>query len=88
MRGMNVTFVTTAKTDEESRKLLQYLGMPFRTKAKMAKTSMIAKEAEDPEVRVRAQPLHAAAVRALTCGSSRCAASVSASWPSPGTSRA
>ncbi|MBI3931829.1 MAG: 50S ribosomal protein L5 [Acidobacteria bacterium] len=30
LRGMNVTFVTTAKTDEESRLLLQYLGMPFR----------------------------------------------------------
>ena len=31
LRGMNVTFVTTARTDEESRLLLQYLGMPFRT---------------------------------------------------------
>jgi len=30
MRGMNVTFVTTARTDEESRLLLSYLGMPFR----------------------------------------------------------
>jgi large subunit ribosomal protein L5 len=30
MRGMNVTFVTTARTDEESKLLLQYLGMPFR----------------------------------------------------------
>ena len=30
-RGMNVTFVTSARTDEESRLLLQYLGMPFRT---------------------------------------------------------
>jgi large subunit ribosomal protein L5 len=30
-RGMNISFVTTAKTDEESRKLLQLLGMPFRT---------------------------------------------------------
>ena len=29
-RGMNVTFVTTARTDEESRTLLAYLGMPFR----------------------------------------------------------
>ena len=32
-RGMNVSMVTTAKTDEEARKLLQLLGMPFgRTK--------------------------------------------------------
>ena len=30
-RGMNVSVVTTAKTDEEARKLLQLLGMPFRT---------------------------------------------------------
>ena len=29
-RGMNVNVVTTAKTDEEARKLLQLLGMPFR----------------------------------------------------------
>jgi large subunit ribosomal protein L5 len=30
-RGMNISFVTTAKTDEESRKLLQLLGVPFRS---------------------------------------------------------
>ena len=30
-RGMNVSVVTTAKTDEEARKLLQLMGMPFRT---------------------------------------------------------
>jgi large subunit ribosomal protein L5 len=29
-RGMNVSVVTTAKTDQEARKLLQYIGMPFR----------------------------------------------------------
>lgn len=29
-RGMNVTIVTTAKTDQEARRLLQLLGMPFR----------------------------------------------------------
>ena len=29
-RGMNISVVTTAKTDEESRKMLQLLGMPFR----------------------------------------------------------
>lgn len=29
-RGMNVSFVTTAKTDEEARRLLQLMGMPFR----------------------------------------------------------
>jgi large subunit ribosomal protein L5 len=30
LRGMNITFVTTASSDEESKLLLQYLGMPFR----------------------------------------------------------
>ncbi len=29
-RGMNVSVVTTAKTDEEGRRLLQLLGMPFK----------------------------------------------------------
>ena len=28
---MNVSVVTTAKTDEEARKLLQLMGVPFRT---------------------------------------------------------
>ena len=30
-RGMNVSMVTTAKTDEEARKLLQLIGLPFRS---------------------------------------------------------
>lgn len=30
VRGMEITIVTTAKTDEEARRLLQMLGMPFR----------------------------------------------------------
>jgi large subunit ribosomal protein L5 len=29
-RGMNVSVVTSARTDEEARKLLQFIGMPFR----------------------------------------------------------
>ena len=29
-RGMDITFVTTAKTDEEGRELLKQLGFPFR----------------------------------------------------------
>ena len=28
-RGLEVSFVTTARTDEEGRRLLQLLGMPF-----------------------------------------------------------
>lgn len=30
VRGMEITFVTTAKTDEEARELLRLMGMPFR----------------------------------------------------------
>jgi large subunit ribosomal protein L5 len=30
-RGMTISVVTTAKTDEEARKLLQLMGIPFRT---------------------------------------------------------
>lgn len=29
-RGMDITVVTTAQTDEEARSLLEFLGMPFR----------------------------------------------------------
>jgi len=31
IKGLNISFVTTAKTDEEGRALLQHLGMPFRS---------------------------------------------------------
>lgn len=30
IKGLNITIVTTAKTDEECKALLKYLGMPFR----------------------------------------------------------
>ncbi|NLO89562.1 MAG: 50S ribosomal protein L5 [Clostridia bacterium] len=33
IRGMDIIFVTTAKTDEEARELLKLLGMPFRQTA-------------------------------------------------------
>ena len=36
IRGMNVTFVTTAKTDQEAEALLQHLGFPFRKKVEAA----------------------------------------------------
>src|SRR5260370_36312810 len=33
LRGMEITIVTTAKTDEEARALLRGLGMPFKKSA-------------------------------------------------------
>ena len=32
VQGMNLTFVTSCKNKEESKKLLEYLGMPFKRK--------------------------------------------------------
>jgi large subunit ribosomal protein L5 len=32
-QGMNITFVTTASTDDEGRLLLKAFGMPFKTEA-------------------------------------------------------
>jgi large subunit ribosomal protein L5 len=29
-QGMNITFATTARTDEEARRMLTLFGMPFR----------------------------------------------------------
>lgn len=34
LRGMEITIVTTARTDEEARALLRSLGMPFKASAK------------------------------------------------------
>jgi large subunit ribosomal protein L5 len=30
IKGLNITIVTTAKSDEEGKALLKYMGMPFR----------------------------------------------------------
>jgi large subunit ribosomal protein L5 len=32
VKGMNVSVITTANTDDEARELLRQLGMPFKTK--------------------------------------------------------
>ena len=31
-QGMNIAFVTTARTDEEAKKLLELFGMPFKSR--------------------------------------------------------
>jgi len=36
-QGMNITFVTTAKTDEEAREMLRLFGMPFKSDADKGK---------------------------------------------------
>ena len=58
-RGMNVSVVTTAKTDEEARKLLQLMGMPFRTRTN-GYDSKDRQRSEDAEVQDSPpQPLQA-----------------------------
>ena len=56
-RGMNVCVVTTAKTDEEARKLLQLMGMPFRHELDedraMATTAKMAREKKTLKFKVR-----------------------------------
>ena len=40
LRGLQITFVTTARTDEEGRRLLELLGMPFvRTEQNVARSA-------------------------------------------------
>ena len=34
-QGMNITFVTTAETDDEAREMLRLFGMPFRASRKL-----------------------------------------------------
>ena len=38
LRGLEVSIVTTAKTDEESKRLLQLLGMPFAGTVERSRT--------------------------------------------------
>jgi len=42
--GMDISFVTTAKTDKEAKSLLTELGLPFKKNEDMAKESMKARE--------------------------------------------
>ena len=39
IRGMDITFVTTAKTDEEAFELLKEFGMPFRKRVVAAESA-------------------------------------------------
>ena len=92
LRGLEISIVTTAKTDEEGRKLLELLGMPFQSELEehhVAKNRWIAKAK-----RGRASPCasttaaSSAAGRAATCAGSRCAASASGSAPRGASCRA
>ena len=74
-QGMDITFVTTAETDEQGYALLHAMGMPFadqhddknrdsHQRIDMAKTSLIVKSQRKPKFKVRAY------TRCLMCGRS------------------
>ena len=54
VRGMDITVVTSATTDEEGRALLRHLGFPFKEDCPMPKTSLKVKAARKPKFGVRA----------------------------------
>ena len=55
IKGMNIVFTTTAKTDEEAAALLSLLGMPFeKQEEKMAKKSLKVKQQRKPKFSTRA----------------------------------
>ena len=57
VRGMDIAFVTTAKTDEESRELLTLMGAPFAKyggKGSVAKTSKKVSQKRTPKYSTRA----------------------------------
>ena len=56
VRGMDIIFVTTAKTDEEARELLRLFNMPFAKESEenMAKLSMKLKQQKAPKFSTRA----------------------------------
>ena len=55
IKGMNIVFTTTAKTDEEAAALLELLGMPFeKQEGIMAKTSLKVKQQRKPKYSTRA----------------------------------
>ena len=82
---MNITIVTTARTDEEGRALLKHLGMPFRL-AGSTQGVLMAKLVDMIPRKLQVQGAAPQPVSALRpgpraiCASSTCAASASGTW--------
>ncbi len=53
IKGMNITFVTTARTDEQGRALLRHLGMPFQELAPWQRPSICFPKTAQVRVRHR-----------------------------------
>ena len=66
VRGMDITVVTTAKTDDEGRALLRHLGFPLQGGLTVAKTALVNKANAQAEVQgARLHPLPALRPAAL-----------------------
>lgn len=66
VRGMDIMFVTTAKTDEEAHELLRLLGIPFSRSSKEDDT--VAKKAMKEKQQRKAKYLTQAYTRCRICG--------------------
>ena len=81
VRGMDITVVTTATTDDEGRALLKPARLPVQGELTMAKTALINKAARSRSSRCAATPAASgAAVRTRCTASSACAGSACARW--------
>ena len=90
IRGMNITIVTTARTDEEGLELLRLMGMPFRAYAR-EESRRWPRNRSSPSRNGRRNSLsgnttgvRVAAGRALSTGSSGCAVYAFGSSPFEG----
>ena len=57
VRGMDITVVTTAKTDDEGRALLKHARLPVQGELTMAKTALVNKANRKPKFRSVGTPL-------------------------------
>ena len=81
VRGMDITVVTTATTDDEGRALLQAARLPVQGELTVAKKALINKAARKPKFAVRGYTrCSGAAVRTRSTASSACAGSACARW--------
>jgi hypothetical protein len=84
LRGLEISIVTTAKTDEEGRRLLQLLGMPFQASSETTWQRSRVSPGRRARRATRSSSTTAArsvAGRVGTCAASRCAGSASVSGP-------
>ena len=88
VRGMDITFVTTATTDDEGRALLRHLGFPFKEDYWQRLLSSKRRPGSRSTLFAPTRAVSVAVVRTPSTVSSACAESVFVRWPSRASSRA